>query len=105
LEWYNEHIPVPAIDHWWQTESGWPMIANMMGVEFLPIKPGSAGKAVTGYDIQILGENGQELNPNEEGYVVLNCHYHQEPCWIYGKIVNVFKLRLFTKISRLLFFW
>jgi propionyl-CoA synthetase len=71
LEWYREHIPVPAIDHWWQTESGWPMIANMMGVECLPIKPGSAGKAVTGYDIKIFGENGQELGPNEEGYVVI----------------------------------
>ncbi len=71
LEWYRQHIPVPAIDHWWQTESGWPMISNMMGVEYLPIKPGSAGKAVTGYDIRIFGENGQELGPNEEGYVVI----------------------------------
>jgi propionyl-CoA synthetase len=71
LEWYRQHIPVPAIDHWWQTESGWPMIANMMGIEYLPIKPGSAGKAVTGYDIKIFGENGQELGPNEEGYVVI----------------------------------
>ncbi|HLO73345.1 MAG TPA: acetate--CoA ligase [Flavobacterium sp.] len=71
LEWYREHIPIPAIDHWWQTESGWPMISNMMGVEYLPIKPGSAGKAVTGYDIRIFGENGQELGPNEEGYVVI----------------------------------
>ncbi len=71
LEWYNQHIPVPAIDHWWQTESGWPMIANMMGVEFLDIKPGSAGKAVCGYAIQILNENGQENGPNEEGFVVI----------------------------------
>ena len=71
LEWYQEHIPVPAIDHWWQTESGWPMIANMMGVEYLPIKPGSVGKAVCGFDIKIFGENGTELGPNEEGYVVL----------------------------------
>ncbi len=71
LEWYREHIPIPAIDHWWQTESGWPMIANMMGVEYLPIKPGSSGKAVSGYNIMILGENGQELAPNEEGYVVI----------------------------------
>ena len=71
LEWYQQHIPVPAIDHWWQTESGWPMIANMMGVEFLPIKPGSAGKAVTGYNIQIFNEKGEELGPNEEGYVVI----------------------------------
>lgn len=71
LDWYNKHIPVPAIDHWWQTESGWPMIANMMGVEFLPVKPGSAGKAVSGYDIKIFNENGEELAPNEEGYVVI----------------------------------
>lgn len=71
LEWYRAHIPVPAIDHWWQTESGWPMIANMMGVEFLPIKPGSAGKAVTGYNIQIFNEEGEELAANEEGYVVI----------------------------------
>jgi propionyl-CoA synthetase len=71
LEWYNDHIPIPAIDHWWQTESGWPMIANMMGVEYLPIKPGSAGKAVTGYDIRIFGEDGTELPSNEEGFVVI----------------------------------
>ncbi len=71
LEWYNKHIPVPAIDHWWQTESGWPMISNMMGVEFLPIKPGSAGRAVTGYNIQILNDNGLEVGPNEEGFVVI----------------------------------
>lgn len=71
LEWYQKHIPIPAIDHWWQTESGWPMIANMMGVEYLPIKPGSAGKAVSGYDIRIFDENGDQLGPNEEGYVVI----------------------------------
>lgn len=71
LEWYQKHIPIPAIDHWWQTESGWPMIANMMGVEYLPIKPGSAGKAVSGYDIRIFNEVGEELGPNEEGYVVI----------------------------------
>jgi propionyl-CoA synthetase len=71
LEWYLEHIPVPAIDHWWQTESGWPMVANMMGVEKAIVKPGSVGKAVCGYDIKIFAENGTELGPNEEGYVVI----------------------------------
>jgi propionyl-CoA synthetase len=71
LEWYLEHIPVPAIDHWWQTESGWPMIANMMGVEKPIIKPGSVGKAVCGFDIKIFNDKGEELGPNEEGYVVL----------------------------------
>lgn len=71
LEWYQQHIPIPAIDHWWQTESGWPMIANMVGVELLPIKPGAAGKAVCGYDIQILDEQGSELPANQEGYVAI----------------------------------
>ena len=71
LEWYNQHIPVPAIDHWWQTESGWPMLSDMMGLDFFPVNPGSAGKAVPGYDIRIFGENGKELEPNQEGYVVI----------------------------------
>ena len=71
LDWYRQHIPIPAIDHWWQTESGWPMISNMMGVEYLPIKPGSTGKAVSGYNIKIFNESGDELGPNEEGYVVI----------------------------------
>lgn len=71
LEWYQKHINIPTIDHWWQTESGWPMLANMMGVEFLPIKPGSATKAVCGYYIKIFDENQQELAANEEGYVVV----------------------------------
>lgn len=71
LEWYREHIPIPVIDHWWQTESGWPMIANSMGLDKLPVKPGSATKAVCGYDIRIFNENGEELAANEEGLVVI----------------------------------
>jgi propionyl-CoA synthetase len=71
LEWYTKHIPIPAIDHWWQTESGWPMIATMMGIEYFPIRQGSVGKAVCGYNIKIVDENGVEAAHNEEGYVVL----------------------------------
>lgn len=71
LNWYQEHIPIPVIDHWWQTESGWPMIAIMMGVEQLPYKPGSSGKPVCGYDIQILDESGNEVSAGEEGYVAI----------------------------------
>lgn len=71
LEWFRQHVPIPTIDHWWQTESGWPMIANLMGVEYLPIKPGSAGKAVPGFDIQILNEQGEVCLPNEGGYVAI----------------------------------
>lgn len=71
LEWYQQHIPIPVIDHWWQTESGWPMIANSLGIEKMPVKPGSATKAVCGYDIRIFNENGDELSANEEGLVVV----------------------------------
>ena len=71
LEWYQQHIPIPVIDHWWQTESGWPMIANSLGIEKMPVKSGSATKAVCGYDIRIFNENGDELKANEEGWVVV----------------------------------
>ena len=69
--WISEHTSVPVIDHWWQTESGWPMIANMAGVELLPIKPGSSCKAVCGYDIKVLNEAGEELPRNSEGFIAI----------------------------------
>jgi acyl-coenzyme A synthetase/AMP-(fatty) acid ligase len=71
LNWLRDLLGVPVIDHWWQTESGWPMIANMAGIELFLVKPGSAGKPVPGYDIRILGEDHQELGPNEEGAVAI----------------------------------
>lgn len=71
LNWLQNQLNIPVIDHWWQTESGWPMIANMAGVELLPIKPGSAAKPVCGYAIEILNENGKQVAANEEGFVVV----------------------------------
>ena len=71
LEWTSEKLGVPVIDHWWQTESGWPMLANMVGVELQKIKPGSAGFPVCGYDIHIIGADGQPCGANEEGYVLV----------------------------------
>jgi len=47
LNWCENLLQVPVIDHWWQTESGWPMLSNMIGIEQLPVKPGSAGKPVS----------------------------------------------------------
>lgn len=70
-EWVSELLKIPVIDHWWQTESGSPMLANMAGLGLKPIKPGSSSTPVPGYDIQIMGENGQILGPNQEGYVVI----------------------------------
>lgn len=71
LEWCGQLLDVPVIDHWWQTESGWPMLANPAGVELLPIKPGSAGKPVCGYEIEILRSDGSKADANEEGSVVV----------------------------------
>lgn len=71
IEWFQQHIPIPVVDHWWQTESGWPMVANPMGLEKMNIKLGSATKPVCGYDLKIFSEDGTELGPNEEGLVVI----------------------------------
>ena len=71
LNWTEEKLGVPVIDHWWQTESGWPMLANMVGVGLQPVKPGSAGLPVCGYDIQILNEEGEIVEDNVEGYVAV----------------------------------
>ncbi|APY07225.1 propionyl-CoA synthetase [Winogradskyella sp. J14-2] len=71
LRWTEQHLKVPVIDHWWQTESGWPMLANMAGVELMEVKPGSASLPVCGYDIQILNEEGKEVAAGVEGYVAV----------------------------------
>ncbi|MCB0629727.1 MAG: acetate--CoA ligase [Saprospiraceae bacterium] len=71
LQWLEEQLKVPVIDHWWQTESGWPMLANMVGVELQKVKPGSATLPVCGFDIQILQENGVQAAADEEGYVAV----------------------------------
>ncbi|MDY2586724.1 acetate--CoA ligase [Winogradskyella aquimaris] len=69
LRWTEQHLKIPVIDHWWQTESGWPMLTNMVGVELMAVKPGSASLPVCGYDIQILNEEGKEVAAGVEGYV------------------------------------
>lgn len=71
LKWTEEKLQVPVIDHWWQTESGWPMLANMVGLQLQEIKPGSAGLPVCGYDIKILNEDGKEVPSSREGYVAV----------------------------------
>ncbi|MEM6864324.1 MAG: acetate--CoA ligase [Bacteroidota bacterium] len=69
LKWTQEKLGIPVIDHWWQTESGWPMLANMVGVELQAVKPGSAGFPVHGYDVQIMDEDGNFCDVGEEGFV------------------------------------
>jgi len=71
LTWTQEKLKIPVIDHWWQTESGWPMVANMLGVKLQEVKPGSASFPVCGYDIQILNEEGKQVEDAVEGYVAV----------------------------------
>ena len=69
--WAHNLLNKPVIDHWWQTESGWPITANCMGLEEFPIKPGSSTKPVPGYDVRIIDSNGKVLSPEQEGLVVI----------------------------------
>ena len=71
LQWAEEKLGVPVIDHWWQTETGWPICANSLGIEKLPIKEGSPTKAVPGMDVRVVDNNAQEVNPGEIGALVI----------------------------------
>jgi propionyl-CoA synthetase len=69
--WASELLHKPVIDHWWQTETGWPIAANCMGIEALPVKPGSPTVPVPGYKVCILDADGKELPPDTEGIVTI----------------------------------
>jgi propionyl-CoA synthetase len=71
LHWAEERLGVPVIDHWWQTETGWPIAANCVGLGMLPVKAGSPTKPVPGYDVRVLGEDGTEVPPGQIGSIVL----------------------------------
>ena len=71
LHWAEKQLEVPVIDHWWQTESGWAMAANPLGIEPLPVKAGSPTVAVPGYDIRVLDDMGNEVAPGESGNIVV----------------------------------
>lgn len=69
--WATNHLNKPVIDHWWQTETGWAIAANCIGIEQLPIKPGSPTKAVPGYQIEILDSNGTPVACGIEGNIAI----------------------------------
>lgn len=71
FDWIKNLIQKPVIDHWWQTESGWPMLAIMTGIDEDQPKSGSAGKPVCGFQIDILGEDGKILDEGQEGFVAI----------------------------------
>ena len=69
--WASERLGVPVIDHWWQTETGWPIVANLRGLEPLAVKAGSPTVAVPGYDVRVLDERGREVEPGTEGAICI----------------------------------
>jgi len=71
LHWAEEKLGVPVIDHWWQTETGWSVASNCMGIEPLPVKPGSPARAVPGYDVQVIDENLNEVPRGEMGAICI----------------------------------
>ncbi len=71
LHWAEDRLGVPVIDHWWQTETGWPVASNPMGIEVFEVKPGSPTVPVPGYDVKVLDADGNELPRGEIGAVVI----------------------------------
>ncbi|MCB1761361.1 MAG: propionyl-CoA synthetase [Gammaproteobacteria bacterium] len=71
LAWAQDTLKVPVVDHWWQTETGWAVAANCLGIEHLPVKPGSPTVCVPGYDVRVLDENGNEEAPGEIGRIMI----------------------------------
>jgi len=71
LRWAEAKLEVPVIDHWWQTETGWPICANCLGIERLPVVPGSATRPVPGWDVRAVDEAGRELAAGGIGALVV----------------------------------
>ena len=69
--WAQDQLKVPVIDHWWQTETGWPIVANPAGIELLPVKLGSPTLPLPGYDVQILAEDGTPMPAGQLGAVAI----------------------------------
>lgn len=71
LGWAEQKLGVPVIDHWWQTETGWAIAANCLGIERLPVVPGSPTRAVPGWDVRVMDSGGKELPAGEIGAIVV----------------------------------
>lgn len=70
LHWAQEQLKIPVVDHWWQTETGWPMASNLLGVDPCEIKAGSPARAVPGYNIEILNAEGEPVANGESGMIM-----------------------------------
>jgi len=71
LHWAENHLNVPVIDHWWQTETGWSICSNCLGIEKRPVVPGSPGRPVPGYEVSVLGADGKAVPDGDIGALVV----------------------------------
>lgn len=71
VHWAEDILKVPVIDHWWQTETGWPVSANFMGLELLKVKHGSATCPVPGFDVQVIDDDARPVNAGDIGNIVI----------------------------------
>jgi propionyl-CoA synthetase len=69
--WADDILGVPVVDNWWQTETGWPIAANLRGLEPMPIKPGSPSVRVPGYNVQVLDDTAQQVPAGQEGAIAI----------------------------------
>ena len=69
LQWSEQKLKVPVIDHWWQTETGWAIASNCLGIEALPVKAGSVARAVPGWDVHVLDADGADVSPGQVGAI------------------------------------
>ncbi|MEZ7864269.1 MAG: propionyl-CoA synthetase [Rhodospirillales bacterium] len=69
LQWAEDKLGVPVIDHWWQTESGWPIVSNCMGLHAFEVRPGSPTKSVPGWDVRVLDDECNEMSRDDIGSI------------------------------------
>jgi propionyl-CoA synthetase len=69
--WAGQQLGIPVVDHWWQTETGWPIAANLRGLDPMPTKPGSPSVPVPGYAVRVLDEKGEDLPPGVDGSIAI----------------------------------
>jgi len=70
-EWLREHTGLPVLDHWWQTETGWAICCNPVGIEMMETKPGSATVPTPGFNVQVVDSNGSQVPANEQGQIAV----------------------------------
>lgn len=71
VKWAGETLKIPVVDHWWQTETGWAIAGNPVGLGLLPLKPGSATMPMPGYDVRIVDEGNKDLPPDTMGSIII----------------------------------